>query len=198
MEKRELKCNIIIPQDKDFSVSSKSRKEILENLKSITSEEIDTIWKAVNQIKNSKKEVPAKGENKTIKNNERPSEEHLMAIREFILRIWLKLSYENPLTFVNWEPIFLWRSESKKKWYVFFGYNIIWKNLDNLYSFKNSNKTTSGLVYDFNGTPILIWIRGDDYFIINWDVEIKINEFDLDILDLEGIEPIIDKYLYNF
>jgi hypothetical protein len=82
-------------------VTSQSKEELLDNLKSISSEDINTISEEITTSLTNKKEEPEtqKIEEKSPKEKESYSEEHLLMVREFLLR----LGY----TILNRDPIFV-------------------------------------------------------------------------------------------
>ena len=152
--------NIIIPKKWENPLtSSKSKEEILKNLKGISSEDINTIWKEINSAEKSETT-----ETKQEEKEQRCSEEHLMAVRELILRQGIKLIERDPISFIGWKPIFIWTFWNK--FFIFHDYDCIWKDIDWLWCMRDEKTDKHINVINVEWKPTLLVKIGYEDIII--------------------------------
>jgi hypothetical protein len=148
--------NIIIPKKWESPLESSNKKdEILKNLKGISTEDIDSIWEEIDSWLEARKEERKKEEFQEIKDEEeRCSEEHVLAIREFLLRLWFQLFDWDPLAFVKGKPVFIWTRWNK--FFVFHDYDCICKDIDWLWCMKDEETDMYVNVINVEWKPTLV------------------------------------------
>ena len=166
--------NIIIPQNKDNSeISTERKKQLLKDLTSITSADINKLWEAIDQVETIRKKREIYSNKQDVDNDERCSEERTLFIREYILRLWMSLAKRDPIGYVKWKPIFLWILWNKIQ--IYHDYDCIWKYFDDIYSLQDDENGGDKYVFSYDWVPVLAWRKDGKEIIIYGDKEIEVN-----------------------
>ena len=167
--------SIIIPKKwNSASVTSQSKEELLDNLKSISSEDINTISEEITTSLTNKKEEPEtqKIEENSPKEKESYSEEHLLMVREFLLRLGYTILNKDPI-FVAWKPIFVCKRWEKIT--VYSEFDKIADNIEKIHIFKDSDKALAFIEVAWKPTFIArIWYEN---IIFWWNDQIDADIF---------------------
>ena len=175
---KKFKFNIIIPQDKNsLSSSTNSKDDILRDLQGISDEDIGALWDLKDITEEAQEEKEQYKDKQNIDNTERCSEEHVLFVKEFILRQWFQLVERDPLWFVKWKPIFICRFWNKI--YIFFDYDLIWKDFDVIYSMEDDEDGGEKGVFSYKWVPVLCGKKEGKDIIIYWNQELEFNFWNL-------------------
>lgn len=163
---------IIIPKKWTESLaSSKTKEELLRELKNISTEDINNVWEAILESKLNKTE---EGKEKPIIKDEEYPEERILMVREYLLRLGYSILHMDPIM-AAWKPIFIC-----KRWneiFIYNEYDQIWKNITWVYGLKDTKKNTTESVITVEWRPTLVVRIWFEDIILRWEDQIDAGIF---------------------
>ena len=162
---------IIIPKKWTTSLaSSKSKEEILRNLKDISSDDINTIWEAILDSEDEELESsiskPDNSETAEVIEEWKSwewSEERALMTREFFLRLGYSILNKDTL-WVAWKPFFI-----LQKWdeiFVAHDFEIMCWKISWVYPLKDTSDDSIKAVIEIGWKPVLVVKIGYEDIII--------------------------------
>lgn len=171
MKKNPDKLNRIIIPKKWNGRSNEAIKQLIEDLQNISPEDMDAIWKEIEENNNAPKIwiSDTEREESKINNKNYYTDEKMMYIREFALRFWMELSNREPKMVDN-APVFL--CKRWWKYYILLWYDFIGGEIDELFCIDKDLSTIQNVWWK----PFIITEKNWKYSIIRWKENIDIDD----------------------